>query len=374
MDHIAALRRELHRHPELPGRETWTAARIERHFAPLKPDATLAGLGGTGLAFIFDGAEPGPTVMLRCELDALPIQEVNDFAHRSTVDGVSHKCGHEGHMAILAAVGERLAAARPRCGRVVLLYQPAEESGEGAAAVLADPRFASIAPDFAFALHNLPGLALGAITLRAGTFTCASRGMTVTLRGRTAHASQPETGDSPARAMCELIDTLDDLRGRMEFGDELAFATVVGASLGGEDAFGTAPADARVMATLRSESDATMARIVEFTEKLAHRLAARDRLTCSITYQDDFRATVNGTDAVGIVRRAAGSRTVTLLDRPYRFSEDFGRFTAVAEGAMFGIGAGAGMPELHNPDYDFPDALIPEAAAMFTAIVEGCLG
>lgn len=372
MDHIAALRRELHRNPELPNREAGTAARILRHFEPLKPDLTMEGLGGTGLAFVFDGAGPGPTVMLRCELDAVPIREINDFAHRSVVDGVSHKCGHEGHMAILAAVGERLAVERPRRGRVVLLYQPAEESGEGAARVVADPRFATLAPDYVFALHNLPGVPFGAVTIRPGTFSCASRGMIVTLRGRTAHASQPETGDSPARAMCELVSALDTLRDHLEFGDELAFATVVGAFLGGEDAFGTAPADARIMATLRSETNESMARIVAFAEGLAHRLAGRDRLTCTIDYRDDFRTTVNGDEAVAIIRRAAAARPVTQLDKPYRFSEDFGRFTEVAEGAMFGLGAGEGLPELHNPDYDYPDALTPVGAELFLAIVDQC--
>ena len=130
------LRHELHRNPELSGRERETARRIADFFAPLGPERALEGLGGTGLAFVFEGADAGPTVLLRADLDALPIREANDFGHRSQVDGVSHKCGHDGHMAILAESGRRLARRRPARGRVVLLFQPSEETGAGAAAAM----------------------------------------------------------------------------------------------------------------------------------------------------------------------------------------------------------------------------------------------
>ncbi|MCZ6762346.1 MAG: M20/M25/M40 family metallo-hydrolase, partial [Gammaproteobacteria bacterium] len=128
------LRREIHRNPERSGCETGTAQRLLRFFEPLRPDRVIEGLGGTGIAFVFSGTQAGPTILLRSELDALPIHEVNEFDHRSLHDGTSHKCGHDGHMAILAAVGEKLSKKRPARGRVVLLYQPAEETGQGAAA------------------------------------------------------------------------------------------------------------------------------------------------------------------------------------------------------------------------------------------------
>ena len=161
MSSAAELRHELHRHPEVSGFEAETAARIFRFFEPLQPDEVLRGLGGHGAAFVFSGAEPGPTVLLRCELDGLPIRELSQAAHCSTVDGRSHACGHDGHMAILASVGETLSTARPPKGRVVLLFQPAEENGGGAEAVIRDTRFPKIRPDFVFALHNLPGFPLG---------------------------------------------------------------------------------------------------------------------------------------------------------------------------------------------------------------------
>lgn len=374
MSSSADLRRELHRHPELSGSEAETASRIRRFFEPLRPDEIIKGLGGHGVAFVFSGPERGPTVLLRCELDALPIRELSQAAHCSTVDGRSHACGHDGHMAILASVGQTLSATRPPKGRVVLLFQPAEENGGGAEAVIQDKRFSTIRPDFVFALHNLPGFPLGRIVVRSGTFCCASRGIVVSLEGTPAHAAQPETGTSPARAMCRIMKLIDDLPGRLGAGDEVAFATIVGARLGADDAFGTAPGDARVMATLRSETDATLNRMVELLETSVHRIAARNGLRHDVSFCDDFVATVNSRKAVAVIRRAAGGRSVEVLEGPFRWSEDFGRLTAIAEGAVFGIGAGEGTPALHNPAYDFPDELIPLGAAVFEGIIRECLG
>lgn len=370
----AQLRRRVHQHPELSGAEVQTAQKILQFFSSLNPDETLSELGGTGVAFVFTGVKPGPTVLLRCELDALPIQEENAFAHRSTVAGCAHKCGHDGHMAILAAVGTQLAARRPPRGRVVLLYQPAEETGLGAAAVIKDKQFSQIRPDYVFALHNLPGYPLGQVVVRSGTFSCASRGIIITLIGKTAHAAQPETGISPAAAMCQLIDELSQLPARLGFGNELAFATVVGARLGAK-AFGTAPAIAEVMATLRSETDETMQRIVTHIEETAQQLASAQGLRCSLTYEDIFTATVNDPTAVERICAAAHQCQAPLsqIETPLRWSEDFGRFTAIAPGALFGLGAGQHEPALHNADYDFPETLIERGAALFLHIVADCL-
>ncbi len=372
MDAAIELRRDLHRSPELSGAESGTARLIRSFFARLAPDAIVERIGGDGLAVVFDGPLPGPSVMLRCELDALPIQELNDFAHRSATPGVSHKCGHDGHMAILAAVGAGLARERPARGRVVLLFQPAEETGQGAAAVIADPRFEEIRPDFSFALHNLPGFPLGQVVLRDGVFSCASRGLAVALTGATAHAAQPETGVSPALALSRIVAGLTPVPDRIVPEDEIAFATVVGARLG-DKAFGTAPADARVWATLRSETDATMTALVDYAERIVREAAAEQGLTVAVDYEDVFPATVNTPAASAIVRDALGPDRPAVPDAPFRWSEDFGHFTALADGAMFGIGAGESVPDLHNADYDFPDELIDVARGVFDAILKRCL-
>ena len=367
----STLRRQLHRHPELAGSESNTARRILEFFQPLQPDQTIAELGGHGLVFVFAGQEPGPTVVLRCELDALPIQEVNEFPHRSSADTVSHKCGHDGHMATVAAVGASYAARRPARGRVVLLYQPAEETGGGSAAMLADERFQAIKPDCVLAPHNLPGFPMGQVIVRAGTFCCASKGIVVRLHGRTAHAADPSTGISPTRAMCRLIEEFEQIGDHVAPADPLAFATVVGARLGGK-AFGTAPGDASVMATLRSETDATMEHITEHVERAVKDVAASHSLHHDITYEDVFSATVNSARAVNAIRRAV-DHGVRTLDAPLPFSEDFGRFTAACDGALFGIGSGVDTPSLHSADYDFPDDLIDIGAGVCRRIVDECL-
>ncbi len=371
MDDIIQLRHKLHQNPALSGMETETADRIVHFFEPLAPDMILRNLGRTGVAIVFSGTQPGATVLLRAELDALPIQESNHMSYRSLHQGVAHKCGHDGHMAILAAIGRKLAAVRPTRGRVVLLFQPAEENGTGAEAVVRDPRFVEIAPDFVFALHNIPGFPLGQVVIRNGSFSSASRGISIRLNGATAHAAQPETGRSPAQALAKIIETLSNLPPGTAAAGEVAFITVVGAQLG-EKAFGTAPGQAEIWATLRSETDASMAAIIAYTEKVVQNTATAFNLDYSFDYSDIFPATVNSSSANEIIRLAAEG-PVLEIERPFRWSEDFGHFTAIAEGALFGIGAGVEIPELHNSDYDFPDELITPATRIFQKIIDRCL-
>lgn len=371
MDASIKLRHELHRNPELSGAEKETASRISRFFQSLNPDADLNELGGTGCAFIFSGRRPGPTVLLRAELDALPIHEAGYHAYRSKHQGISHKCGHDGHMAILAAVGQWLASERPAKGRVVLLFQPAEETGTGAAAVIGDPRFNTIAPDYAFALHNLPGFPFGRVIVRNGSFSSASRGATIQLHGTSAHAAQPETGRSPAPVLAELIQKLSQLPASLAAPKETAFVTVVGARLG-EKAFGTAPDSAELWATLRSETDSTMEKIFAYVEDMTRDSAAAEQLNYSISYSDIFAATINSPAATDIVRHSASEQPLEL-EQPFRWSEDFGAFTKISSGALFGIGAGQDVPDLHCRDYDFPDKLVVPATEVFKNIIRFCL-
>lgn len=368
MDSIIELRHELHRYPELSGTEVETARRIVQFFEPLSPDVILKNLGGRGVAVVFSGTIPGPTVLLRAELDALPIQESNSMPYCSTKPGVAHKCGHDGHMAILAAVGRELATERPVKGRVVLLFQPAEETGAGAVAVVADSRFPEITPDYVFALHNLPSFPLGQVVMRSGSFASASRGMTIRLQGKPAHAAQPETGLSPALAMTQIIEQLSVFPADVYASEEVAFATVVGARLG-KKAFGTAPGKAEIWVTLRSETDASMAAIVTYAEEVVTTVATRYALETTLDYSDIFAATINSEAANAIIRRSIVENSIIELERPFRWSEDFGCFTALAEGAIFGIGSGIETPELHNNNYDFPDELIAPATQIFMQII-----
>ena len=214
---LRSLRRVLHQAPEVSGEEVHTAARIVLELKQAGADRIWTDLGGHGVAAEFTGRQPGPTVLIRCELDGLPIHEVSDIPYRSTIAGKGHLCGHDGHMVMVLGVAWALAK-RPDRGRVILLFQPAEETGAGAAAVIADPRWPEIRPDYAFAYHNVPGRPLGEIGLCIGPSNCASRGMKITFSGKTSHAAAPEDGVSPGPRMARLMQDLPLLGPRGPWG------------------------------------------------------------------------------------------------------------------------------------------------------------
>lgn len=372
---LTAWRRKLHRQPEISNEEEMTAREVVSFLADTKPDKVLTGLGGHGMAAVYDSGEAGPTVLFRSELDALPIHELSGVPHASRVAGKSHMCGHDGHTAILAALARQLGRRRTARGRVVLMFQPAEETGDGAAGVVADARFGEIAPDFAFSLHNLPGVAFGEVRLRAGVVNCASRGLRIVLEGKTAHSSMPETGVSPMLAVSELMPALAALGGGTFADDSFAMATVTHAAMG-EAVFGIAPGHAEIRATLRTRQDERMASLCGLAEALVERTAARHLLSAHTDYHEIFVASVNAPEAVEHLRRALDEEGVRHSEDglPMRASEDFGLFGRNAASAMFFLGAGERHPALHNPDYDFPDDLIPIGSRIFMRTARNLLG
>lgn len=373
---LTEWRRALHRFPEVSGEERETAARVVAALGGVRPDQVVTGLGGHGVAAVFDSGAPGPTVLFRCELDALPIDEVGQPAWRSTVPFKGHMCGHDGHMTILMALARVLGRKRPATGRVILLFQPAEENAAGAAAVIADPRFAALKPDWAFALHNMPGLALGHATLRAGTMMCASQGMRVQLTGKTAHASMPETGTSPVHAIARLIPALLALGPGGTLTADFRMVTITHTRVG-EPAFGISPGYGELWVKLRTRDDSPMAALRAEAEALVCAEAARDGLQAAFVTQDDFSATVNDPEAITRLTAALDALNMPHTDAslPLRGSEDFGRFgTDGTRMAMLFLGSGERHPQLHNPDYDFPDALIPLGARLFHRVMTDILG
>jgi amidohydrolase len=372
---LTEWRRMLHRFPEVSREESATAQRVVAALAPLAPDQIITALGGHGVAAVFDGAEPGPTVLFRAELDALPIEELSDTPHRSTLPGKGHLCGHDGHMTLLMGLGRLVSRQRPARGRVVLMFQPAEEDGSGAAAVVADPAFAAIKPDWAFAIHNMPGTGFGHGLLTSGVVNCASQGLKITLGGKTAHASLPETGTSPGLALASLIDSFTRLAPPAPLAPGYRLVTVTHARLG-EPAFGIAPGMAELWVTLRSLQDADMAALRAEAVALAEAAARAHGLTVSFETHDDFAASVN--DPAATARIAAALEALGMThdpgDLPMRGSEDFGRFGQPGtRSAMLFLGAGHGLAALHNPDYDFPDALIQPGVAIFHRIARDLL-
>lgn len=372
---LTDFRHHLHRHPEVSGQEEWTAAEVVAALQALAPDQILTGLGGHGVAAVWQAAEPGPTVMFRSELDALPIEEQSEVSHRSTIPGKGHLCGHDGHSTILLGLARLLSREGPARGRVILLFQPAEEDGSGAAAVLADPRFAAIRPDWAFALHNMPGHPLGQVIIAPGPANCASEGLRVLFRGRTAHASQPETGVSPALALAALMPAAlaAGPGGRLEPGFRLV--SICHARMG-EPAFGITPGEGELWLTLRTLADADMAALREEVTTLARDLAERHGLGLEFSHHDRFAACVNHADSARAILRALEALGMKHSETglPMRASEDFGLFGGQAKAAMFLLGSGEASPALHNPDFDFPDGLIPQGVAIFDRVMRDLLG
>jgi amidohydrolase len=368
---LRELRRALHAAPELSDHESATASSIAEFLQRQEPDELVTGLGGHGVAAVFRGASPGPCVLLRSELDALPIEETAELPYASRTAGVSHKCGHDGHMAMVAGVGARLMAARPPRGSVVLLFQPAEETGQGARRVLDDARFAPLAPDYAFAVHNLPGFPRGQVILGRGTFASASSGLIIELEGNSSHAAEPERGQSPTLAFAHLVYSLSSGPQLFTALEAAAKVTVIHARLG-EVAFGTSPGVAQVMATLRCHEQRVMDRLSERCVRLAERTAAAHDLRCSVRWTEDFPATVNDESCAAWVEaaaRAAGLET-SLISTPFPWSEDFGHFTGAFKGALFGLGAGPEHPALHSREYDFPDDLLAAGVDLYYQLLE----
>lgn len=370
------LRQALHRMPELSGEEARTAGAIAEAVRSAGANKVITGLGGHGVAAIFESRDPGPTIMLRAELDALPIEEKTGAAYRSEVPGRAHLCGHDGHMAILQAVALTLGRARPRTGRAILLFQPAEEDGTGARAVLADPRIGALTPDWIFSLHNLPGLALGHVSLAEGQFACASRGMRIVLRGRAAHASSPENGILPRTALARLMEALPALGSGKALPDpDFALVTIARVAMGAR-AFGIAPGEGEIWATLRTLRDDAMGDLVARAETLARLEAEAAALNCTIDYHEVFQSCRNDAGAVARLRAVLDELDVPHgpEGQPWRPSEDFGLFGTLAPTAMFFLGSGVDQPPLHDPAFDFPDALIEHGARIFLKVLDRDLG
>jgi amidohydrolase len=372
---LTGSRHHLHQYPEVSGEEVRTAAYVAAELAKQHPDRLVTDLGGHGVAAVWDTAEAGPTVMFRSELDALPINELSDAEHRSTIPGKAHLCGHDGHTAILLGLA-RLIARRPiRRGRVVLMFQPAEEDGSGAAAVQADPRFSDFKPDWSFALHNMPGLPMGQIVIAPGPANCASEGLRVVFKGKTSHASMPEYGISPALAIASLITAALSAGQGGYVGPGFRLVSICHARMG-EPAFGITPGEGEVWLTLRTLFDADMAALRSEVMDLAAGLAVEHGLRVTFTHHDRFAACANHPDATQAIVRAVDVLGIVRDDTglPMRASEDFGIFGQHSRSAMFLLGAGEATASLHNPDYDFPDALIPKGVAIFDRIRQDLLG
>lgn len=358
IDKIIEFRKDLHSHPELSGKEIHTSRKIVRFISKYNPDKIIENIGGYGVIAVFKGSIPGKNIMFRADMDALPIQEESSLNYKSTIKNIAHLCGHDGHSAILINLISRISENRPTRGSVSFLFQPAEETGEGAVNIINDKNFET--PDFIFALHNLPGYSKNEILLKAGTFAAASRGMIIKLTGKQSHAAEPEKGISPALAMSELVTFFTELDTMDNLFSDFVLATVVYARLG-EIAFGTTPGNAEVMVTLRSFTDNDMQQLTEFSKQKVNGISQKYKIQYELSFVDEFPATVNDPGCIKTITELCNKTgyNYKLLEQPFKWSEDFGRYTLIIPGALIGVGSGEEHPNLHNPGYDFPDEIIP---------------
>ncbi len=360
-----ALRHQLHAHPELSMHESWTKTAL-MDFLRAHTHLEIVDRGRWFYA-VHHGGGDRPAIAFRADMDAVPVDEdPNLVPYASQCPGAGHKCGHDGHSASLCAFALELER-RGLDREVYLLFQHAEETGQGALECLSLLRENDIREIYAF--HNLPGVPYGAVAVPDGVAQFASVGMIMRFTGRKSHACYPENGINPAYAVSEIVSTLPSLTAPGIY-QGLAMITVIEVHVG-EHAFGTSAGSGELLLTVRGEFEAELDHLTAALETLARTKAAEHGLTCAFDYEDRFPETRNHPEAAEKVRAAASrlNLPVTELKERFRASEDFGHYTKLIPGAMLYLGDGEGdVPPLHTARFDFPDPLIEEAAALFCEI------
>ncbi|HNQ60754.1 MAG TPA: amidohydrolase [Bacteroidia bacterium] len=373
-DLLKRFRREIHAFPEISGGEKETARKVLGFLKNCSPDEIITDIGGYGIVATWDSGVEGPEIIFRAELDALPIEEINTFDYKSAINGVSHKCGHDGHSTILCGLAKYLSVNKNSKGKVRLIFQPAEENGEGAKAMLEDEKFKGVEPDFIFALHNLPGYPMSKVVVKDNTFTAAVNSIIIHLTGKTSHAAEPEHGLNPALAVAEIIQGSMALANNYPDKEDMRVITPVYMDLGTKD-YGISAGVATVHLTIRCWNDEYLRKLEEDIIKLSEQISKKHKLSVKFDFTQTFHANINNSLAAEKVRKAAKKLDLSLDERqfPFKWGEDFGLFTSRFKGCMFGLGAGENMPALHNPDYDFPDELIETGVKIFIGIMHEVL-
>ena len=373
-NNLKKIRHQLHQQPELSGFEEETAKLVASYLSKCRPTQVLEHLGGCGLLAEFDSGQAGPAILFRAELDALPIDEVNTFDHRSHNPGVSHKCGHDGHTTILLSIAQSLSQNPINKGKLYLLFQPAEETGAGAKAVLKDPRMQGFQADYVFALHNLPAYALHQVCCKPGAITPAVKSIIFKLKGAPAHAAEPENGINPALAIAEILKLNQSLVNLDKQSSNFFLSTPIYVNIG-EKAYGVAASAGEAHFTIRAHTNQNLKQKEEELILGIRQIAAVHQLDLAIEFTDEFQSNDNHREAFAIIKQAAKLVNLTFheLDQSLSWGEDFGLFTAKYPGALFGLGAGIAHPALHQADYDFPDELLESGFAIFNAILNNTL-
>lgn len=367
---LESLRHKLNKNAELSGQEKKTNKIINAFLEKTNPDVHLRNVGGYGIVVIYKGKESGKNILLRADIDGLniPLSQKSECEVQSPY---SHRCGHDGHTVILCGLAMRYGKKRPEKGDVILLFQPAEETGEGASAVINDEQFKNIKIDAAFALHNLPSYAKHQIVIKKGCFASASLGLKLVFEGATSHASQPEKGNNPQIVVTTLLDAFQKKYENLKRDRYNTILTVTHVTIG-EKTFGVTPGYAEIWLTLRSQDDGALRQLTESTIALSEYVAQEFKLRFSHSIHEDFVATMNSDKLTDIVEQSAQELrlSVNKISSPFPWSEDFGRFGILCPVCLFGLGSGLEHEPLHSPKYEFEDEIIDTGVDVFEKIVE----
>lgn len=371
----SAWRQSFHAQPELGFAEHNTSARVAELLQGFGLEVHC-GLGGTGVVGTLKRGA-GPVIGLRADMDALPIQELGQCAHRSRHEGRMHACGHDGHTAMLLAAARHLSGLNTFRGTVHFIFQPAEENLGGARKMIEDGLFQRFPMDAVYGLHNWPGLPAGQVAVNPGAMMASLDTFEITLTGQGCHAAMPERGADPILAGAQLITALQSIVSRRLSPLDSAVVSITQLSAG--EAINVIPEKATLRGTVRCLQSPVRERVQHLIGELAQQLPAPFGVRGELAYQVGYPVTENHPDAAAGLFRAAvaalGEANVRWGCPPSMASEDFAFMLQACPGAYFWLGVDGETPSraLHNPWYDFNDQVIEAGVKVWTALVEQAL-
>ena len=374
---LVALRQDLHAHPELGFQELRTSGIVAGALEALGVEVHR-GIGRTGVVGVIRGQrhDSGLSVGLRADMDALPIKEEGNAAYCSTVSGLMHACGHDGHTTVLLGAAKYLMQHRHFNGTAVLIFQPAEEGLGGAQAMVEDGLFERFPCDSIYALHNWPALPAGTIGINPGPMMAASDRWEVTIEGRGGHGAHPYQTIDPIVVAAQIITALQTIVSRNVHPLESAVISVGHIQAGSAKAPSVIPGRALLVGTVRTFSDAVQQVVESRMRALIASVAQAFGATAELKYHRSYPATINSAKQANFVADVAtelfGAERVVRDLIPSMGSEDFSYMLKKRPGAYFRLGQGGAEQGrlLHNANFDFNDAVIPVGSAMFAALVE----
>ncbi|HDR8986150.1 M20 aminoacylase family protein [Burkholderia vietnamiensis] len=373
--HWASLRRDLHAHPELRFDEHRTADVVARELAALGY-AVSRGLGGTGVVASLPGADPRRGIVLRADLDALPIREANDFAHASCTHGVMHACGHDGHTVMLLGAARVLRQLPQLPGSVHFVFQPGEEGGAGARKMIDDGLFEQFPTEAVFGMHNWPGLPAGHFGLRTGPIMAAGSRFRITVTGKGAHAAQPHLGIDPVPLACAMVLQCQTIAARHKDPVDPAVISVCMFQAGTTD--NVIPDSAELRGTIRTLSSALQQQLQRDVRLMCEALAGASGARADVEFFQYYPATVNTPAETAlceaVIRDTFGEQRLRREVPPNMTSEDFGFMLEERPGAYVLIGnaadGDAAPAALHHPKYDFNDDIIPAGVRYWVSLAQ----